>query len=295
MAARTVFRTAEIEDPSNRWLIHPLSHLLARGFARLGWHPNAVSLLGVPCGLAAAAGFYHYGDPVWVTGGFLALGAWHVLDGADGQLARLTGKSSELGKVIDGVADYLVNIAVYLALAWALVPELGVAAWGWALAAGLCHAFQGSLYEYYRYEYDYWGRAQAGRQVPEAGALRARVAATRGLTRLLHAFHYGYVWAQQAAAGSRRTLHQRLAQHLGAAGESERWRSRYRELNRPLVRRWAWLNANKRTLAVYLACLAGMPLYYFLWEVLVLNGVLVLCAWAQRRGDRRLLAELEGR
>ena len=294
MTQPSVFRTAEIEDPSNRWLIHPLSHRAARLFARLGWHPNAVSLLSLPFGLAAAAGLYHYGEPLAVTGGFLALGVWHVLDGADGQLARMTGKSSEAGKVIDGVADYLVNIAVYLALAWALVPALGGAAWAWAVAAGLSHAFQGSLYEYYRYEYDYWGRGVAGRRVPEAAELRAKMASTRGLTRLLHAFHYAYVRAQSLGAGPRPRLHRVLAGRVAEGPAAEDWRARYRVVNRPLVRRWAWLNANKRTLAVYLACLWATPLYYFLWELVILNGVMVACAWAQRRADRRLLAELGG-
>src|SRR5207248_612760 len=94
---------------------------------------------------------------VSVVGGFACQLAWHVLDGADGELARRTGKSSPSGEVVDGVCDYLSQASVYSALALMLSHTLG--GWAWALAAtsGAARAVQANSYESRRRIYQYWG------------------------------------------------------------------------------------------------------------------------------------------
>jgi phosphatidylglycerophosphate synthase len=289
----SVFRTREIEDPSNRYLIHPLSHWLARHLARLGVSPNAVSLSSLPFGLAAAWLLFHYENKPGVIVAFLLLGAWHVIDGADGQVARMTGKSSEFGKVLDGVCDYLVYGAVYVAMTMALVPDHGMLAWWLALAAGLSHAVQSSLYEFYRYEYDLWVHGNRSRRVPMPTDLRAAAAERHGIGRLFTRIHYIYVRGQFLGAGGRELLRKRLDTVLADGGaDAERLRRRYRELNLSAVHHWSWLNANTRTLLIFVFCLLFSPLWFFLWELLVLNVVMVLLALDQRRRDRRLLDEV---
>jgi archaetidylinositol phosphate synthase len=41
-----------------------------------------------------------------------------LLDNADGQLARLTGRTSAFGRYLDSEVDFLVNAAIFAALAW---------------------------------------------------------------------------------------------------------------------------------------------------------------------------------
>ena len=105
-------RLEEIEDPTNLWFVHPLSERLVPLLARAGVHPNAVSLAGMACGAAAGFSYHRVHDPRAVVAGFALMLAWHVLDGADGQLARVTGKQSPTGKVLDGVCDYVTFAAV---------------------------------------------------------------------------------------------------------------------------------------------------------------------------------------
>ena len=40
-----------------------------------------------------------------------------IIDSADGQLARMTGQVTELGRVLDGVGGYVTHVAIYLAIA----------------------------------------------------------------------------------------------------------------------------------------------------------------------------------
>ena len=88
--------------------------------------PNMVSFTGMGFGVAAAVSYFNYMDYRFALLGFLLMGICHVLDGADGALARLTNTQSEFGKVIDGICDYVVFISVYVALALAFSTVL----WG---------------------------------------------------------------------------------------------------------------------------------------------------------------------
>ena len=56
----SVWRTPEIEEGSNLYLIHPLSAKLVSCFQRWGVTPNTVSLLGLLSVLFGAFCFYHY-------------------------------------------------------------------------------------------------------------------------------------------------------------------------------------------------------------------------------------------
>lgn len=54
-------------------------------------------------------------------------------DSADGQLARMTGKKTPLGRILDGTAGDCWFIAIYAAICLRLTPEWGI--WIWIFAA----------------------------------------------------------------------------------------------------------------------------------------------------------------
>src|SRR5258708_5354738 len=145
-----VRRTLEIEEVTNLYLIHPIASRLTPLFAAMRIPPNAVSLAGMLFGILAGVAYYHYQNPRYAIAGFILMIAWHVMDGADGQLARLTQSQSQSGKVFDGICDYVTFIAVYTGLAVSLTRQYGDWIWGLAIAAGICHAVQAAAYEVQR-------------------------------------------------------------------------------------------------------------------------------------------------
>src|SRR3546814_5178632 len=88
------------------------------------------------CGVLAGFAYYHYTSWWGPLLGFLLMVTWHILDGSDGQLARLTNQQSELGKVIDGICDYMTFIAVYGGLGLAMSQRFGPAIWWLLVVAG---------------------------------------------------------------------------------------------------------------------------------------------------------------
>ena len=95
-------------------VFRPLAHPLVLLFARLRVPPPVVVVAAGAAGIAAAVQLGR--------GSFLAAALLvqlkTLLDNADGQLARLTGKISAFGRYLDSEVDLLVNVALFVALAW---------------------------------------------------------------------------------------------------------------------------------------------------------------------------------
>ncbi|MGE0601143.1 MAG: CDP-alcohol phosphatidyltransferase family protein [Dehalococcoidia bacterium] len=85
----------------SRYLNRPLSRPAARALVSTPVTPNAVTaftlLLAVAAGAMVAAG--------WHIAGGIAIQAVSVVDGVDGELARLKGMATRFGEVFDAVTD----------------------------------------------------------------------------------------------------------------------------------------------------------------------------------------------
>jgi archaetidylinositol phosphate synthase len=96
------------------WIFRPLAHPLVLGLARLRVPPPLVVVSAGAVGVAAA---------VELGRGSLLVAAVLVqlktlLDNADGQLARLSGRVTAFGRYLDSECDLLVDAALFAALGW---------------------------------------------------------------------------------------------------------------------------------------------------------------------------------
>jgi phosphatidylglycerophosphate synthase len=90
-----------------RWLVTPLKN---------SWvTPNHLTTVRLAVGLAAAAAFIP-GTYVWSNLGALLLIVSNFLDHTDGELARMSGKSSRIGHVYDLASDASVTILLFIAI-----------------------------------------------------------------------------------------------------------------------------------------------------------------------------------
>jgi phosphatidylglycerophosphate synthase len=95
-------------------VFRPLAHPLVLALARLRVPPPVVVAAAGAAGIAAAV---ELGRGSLLAAALL-LQLKTVLDNADGQLARLTGRTSAFGRYLDSEVDLLVNAAVFAALGW---------------------------------------------------------------------------------------------------------------------------------------------------------------------------------
>ncbi len=226
--------------------------------------------------------------------GFALHLAWHVTDGADGDLARLQGRASPTGELVDGVCDYAGHTVMYIAFAFLLDDWIGFWAWLAAILAGASHIAQTNHAETQRRNYLWW--AYGVPWLKHARAEGDEIFAERGW------FSAGFSWMAldymrlsslmvPAAAAVDAAVE-------AAAGDPARLR-RIRRLVRAASRRslrfQQALGANPRTIILGLSMFLGSPLWFFLAEILALN---LLLAWSVRHHNalsRRLAAAITRR
>jgi phosphatidylglycerophosphate synthase len=279
-------RPIEIEEWSNRSLIHPLSRRLVTLLIPTGISPNMVSISGLGVAAAAAAAYVLPPWPFSAFAGFALQIVWHVFDGADGDLARRTGRASTSGEIVDGICDHASQLILYGTFAVLLSAQIGPGAWALAALAALSHFLQANAYETARRKYRRWGYG--------ATSLREELVASSsrpGAREMLGRIYVAVSRLLQVPEDELSAAMQR-ATATGPAAEAAA-QTLYRDTHRRVVKSGSWLSSNQRTIAAFVSMLIGSPLYFFLFEVTVLNGVLVWLNLRERAQDKELFAALQ--
>jgi phosphatidylglycerophosphate synthase len=286
-AARPRLRPPELEDSLNRFVYHPLAARLARLLARTPITPNAVSVAGALMVWVAAFAYTQLAWPVGVALGLFFHCLWHVLDGADGDLARLTGKASPFGEMVDGACDYAAHSLLYVALAAVLDDQLGIWAWLFGLAAAASHSLQTNHAETQRRSYLWWAYGVPWLKHTKA-ADQAGIAERGWLGGA-----FGWLAGRYLAVANRMAP---WATVIDGAVQAARSDPRRVERIRRLVRR-SWrgalklekvVGANPRTIILGVSMALGSPIWFFLAETVLLNLILLISIWYHNRLGRQL-------
>ncbi|HEX4736500.1 MAG TPA: CDP-alcohol phosphatidyltransferase family protein [Allosphingosinicella sp.] len=281
----------EMEDWLNARIYHPLAGRLAEALAPTPVTPNMVSFAGWMLIVAAAFLYTGLPWPVSVLLGFPVHALWHVFDGADGALARRTGKSSPVGELVDGVCDYTGHIILYVALAAFLDDWLGGWAWALAILSGASRILQSNHAEGRRRIY-LW-RVYGVPWLKNAYAADDdRLKRAGPVARLFEPLGRLYVAAAAAADPVGDRIDALVASAEARPEEREELSRVCREAARAPLRTQTLLGPNLRTVALGISMAAGSPLWFFLFEIVPLNLLLLWSQRLQRRADLRILERL---
>ncbi|HEX5182771.1 MAG TPA: CDP-alcohol phosphatidyltransferase family protein [Allosphingosinicella sp.] len=281
----------ELEDWLNARIYHPLADRLADALAMTPVTPNMVSFAGWMLIVAAAFLYTGLPWPVSVLLGFPIHALWHVFDGADGALARRTGKSSPIGELVDGICDYTGHIILYVALAALLDDRLGAWAWVLATVSGVSRILQSNHAEGQRriYLWRVYGIPWL-KNAYEAGDGRLERAGP--FARLFEPLARLYV----AMASASDPLGERIDALIAETKDRPEMREEVslvcRQAARAPLRTEMLLGPNWRTVALGLSMAIGSPLWFFLFEAVPLNLLLLWSQRLQRRADLMIVARL---
>lgn len=119
------FKPRDVEEPIDFYWHRPLAARLVRVLVPLPITPNQVTvasgLMGALSGVALSLGAWV--APWWSVLGAVLLLLSIVFDCADGQLARVRGTSSEIGRALDGTMDSVAPLFVFHGLAFTLLAR----------------------------------------------------------------------------------------------------------------------------------------------------------------------------
>jgi phosphatidylglycerophosphate synthase len=279
-------RPRELQDSLNFHLYHPLAWRLALLLAKTPLTPNIVSVIGGCFVLAAGVA---YAQPWGWQGALLGLllhMTWHVVDGADGDLARITGRSSPLGELVDGICDYTSHIILYLVLAWLLSFQIGPG-WAWpiAIAAGISHFVQANHVEVQRRQYQWWVYRVPWLRNTHKGETRT---GRFGFAEIVS----GYLSLASGMTPDALKVDAAVEAAQADPAASERIAAVARAEVVPLMPILKVLGPNPRAILLGVSMLAGSPLYYFIYQIFVLNGLLIVSVAKQNAAARRVAVKI---
>jgi phosphatidylglycerophosphate synthase len=187
----------------------PFARWLVRQLLPTRITPPQLTLAFTLAGLAAAL-LLATNRGLLVAAGLILLKSG--LDAADGALARARQRPSRVGRFLDSLADFVVNVALYSALGYAGWRQSGQP-WYFVLAAAACLSalLQVSFFNHYYVRY----RAQTGgdqtSQVQEGTAGNFPWDDPHLVAVLLHLYQWVYGWQDVLVAGLDRLANPRPA------------------------------------------------------------------------------------
>lgn len=281
-------KSNDTEEWIDVYFTRPIGLVFAMFWNHFGVHPNVITILSIFLG-AAAGWMFYYPDLAHNVAGMLLLIFANFCDSTDGQMARLTGKKTLVGRMLDGFSGDVWFACIYVALALRLQNQLipgtdvkwGV--WIWALciiAGALSHSPQSSLADYYRQIHLFFLK---GRQGSELDSYAQQRAIYEGLPKSAHLdklFYYNY--ANYCKSQERRTpqfqvffKHWEEARGSHDLSELEPCRQHFLAGSRRLMPFTNLLTFNSRAICLYAACLLNLPWIYPLFEIIILNGLYI--------------------
>jgi phosphatidylglycerophosphate synthase len=282
------FKAYEIEELADVYFFRPLGMVVARAARALRLTPTFITVFGAIVGVAGGALLY---DARLALAGFALIVLHSILDSSDGQLARMTGQVTELGRLLDGVGGYVTHAAIYIAIvAASLARGVGARVWLWAVLAAIASGAHAQMYDYHRSVYARvvtrrTARASRQRARAPAGSFVPGPSISRGILA-------AYERVQAGLAGSHRTVEAAIDERSSRGMVRAEDRERYRAVFYWPVRGWNLLGDNTRFYAVgVLAWLQHLD-WFFAFILLPMNAAFALLWLWQARADRRFLGGL---
>lgn len=305
---RRVGKPREVEGILDRYLIRPCGYVVARWLTPSWLSPNVLSLFALAFGWLTAYFLFQtarLGNVVVYSGlAGLAMVLHSAFDSADGQLARARGTTSEFGRILDGICDYLSFAAIYLAIGVGLGARAGTRMTPFVLAAvvaGLSHALQCAVVEYQRNLYRHYVH---GTELPFDSWVFDQGETTESDSGFLHAMHHAYSKLQAVFGGSSLQLWRRIDSWLQShSSDTDRVVGLIIANNKRRLPFWAMLAPNSHKVGMITGAFVPVGgstcfgelglLWYFLYVVIGLNLLMVGMILSQKRVDRRTWAAIE--
>lgn len=299
---RSSLKSMDTEEWFDLHFYRPLGYgwaLLAR---RLGISPNAITVASIFLGVGAGVCFYFNSLAINIIGVFLLVWA-DSFDSADGQLARITGKYSRIGRILDGLSGDLWFVAIYIAICFRenvtspFFMDHRWVIWTVAVVAGVCHGLQAAQADYYRQFHLFFVNGKNGSELENTGDLRERFRSLSWrrnfVDKVVLGFYLQYSIGQENRTRWMGRFRSLLLERYGDS-IPERMRDEFRKKSLPLMKYTNMLSFNVRTWALFAALLIfRMPWLYFAFELVVLNAMLIYMMVRHERICRSFVDKLE--
>lgn len=283
----STLKSSDTEEWLDMVFTRPIGYWWTLFFNHFNIHPNVVTVISMILG--SASGLFFVNNAATIRGliyniiGVLLLMWANFYDSADGQLARLTGKKTRLGRILDGAAGDVWFVSIYFALSIRLFNQtipFTHTQWGWwsfilmAFSGIICHGRQSNLADYYRQIHLFFLKGKEGSELDNYKQQKTLYNKTKWSDDVIWKFflwtYVNYTKSQEQQTPQFQKLINKLQQKY-KGGIPQSFRDDFREKSLPLMK-WAnILTFNARAIVLYVSCLVDMPYLYPLFEITILT------------------------
>jgi hypothetical protein len=277
------FKSKDTEEWLDVYFTRPIGLVFAIFWNKLGVHPNAITILSIFLGVGAGV-MFGYTDLMHNILGVLLLMFANFCDSTDGQMARLTGKKTLIGRMLDGFSGDLWFASIYIAIIIRLfnqnIPGTEVP---WhllifvlAFVAGvMCHSPQSSLADYYRQIHLLFIKGKEGSELDNYEQQRKiyeNLPKNKWLDRLFYFNYANYCKSQEKRTPKFQKMMEGVKERYGGVENMpQELKQQFIKGSRPLMKYTNILTFNVRAITIYITCLLNCPWVYFLVEIIILN------------------------
>ena len=311
---KKTLKSSETEDWLDLHFVRPFCYYWALLFARLDIHPNTVTILSMFIGAGSAiffgcASFYYNGMEGLMFNiiAILMLCLADIFDCTDGQLARMTGKKSKLGRILDGLAGFTWFIPIYHAMIYRFylhhdlefqwlgiedTPENALIVTGIAYIIGVIAGFMGTggqqrLADYYIQVHLFFLKGEKGSELDNSKRQQEIYdqmdETTPAVERYFQKTYIDYTKKQEASTPQFQRLLDKLRSKFGSLDAiPQEVREEFRQHSLPVIKWNGLLTFNFRSFWLFLFCLLDVPVMYFIWEIV---GMGLLYLYVKRRHE----------
>ncbi len=287
-------KSFDTEEKLDLFFYRPLGFLIAKACLGTPISPTALTVVGLTLGLISGFFFYDNQSTQSLIIASILFVLAGVFDSSDGQLARMGGKSTKLGLILDGICDNFVFGSAYFASILTVMPLWGWSIWPIAILAGFFHSVQSSVLDFYNREYLYFGAGKTkgdywNPSVEEAKKERDRAT---GISRFLLGTRISWIW-QQTVLTTRTSQQREQWKALVNGPRSQEFQKMYCEHNRTILRFWRLMGANFHTILILIFVFYRRFDWYLIFcDLIALNIALIILRLAQKRVDASFQARL---
>ncbi len=284
---KSSFKSMDTEEFLDIYFNRPIGYVWALFFNKFGVHPNVVTILSIFLGMGAGVMFYFQDMKHTLIGIFLLVWANHY-DSCDGQLARMTGKKTRWGRMLDGFAGDLWFFTIYVAICLRLMNQplpfgigesdgmvWGIYIWILGIVSGIiCHSRQCTIADYYRNIHLFFLKGKAGSELDNFRQQREIFYSLPWKGNFwwkAFLFFYGnYTRRQELLTPKFQKFYAMIQEKYGDDIPQE-LRDEFRKMSLPLMKYTNILTFNTRAITLYITLLIGEPWIYFLFEIIVMT------------------------
>lgn len=274
---KSTLKSEDTEGAFELYVTRTPGYIWALFFKKLGVHPNVVTIISIVLGVLAGYMFYFDDLKYGIIGIFLLIWAnWY--DCADGQLARMTGKKSLLGRILDGFAGDLWFFSIYFFICLRLNESWGIYIWILASFSGfICHSKQCALADYYRNIHMFFQKGNVNSEYDTSAKQTVKFKSLNWkknwFEKLYLVFYIKYTRSQESMSPKLQKLLKGVDKNWISVGEDipSDFRDKYRNYSKPLMKYTNILTFDTRAFVLFLSILLKEPWLFFVFEVTVLN------------------------